>query len=40
VEPMMQIVRLPDVGHWTLMEKPDLASAAIRDFIDELDPKK
>lgn len=38
-EPMMEIVRLPGVGHWTSMEQPELANAAIQQFIEKLQVK-
>lgn len=36
-EPSLEIARLPDVGHWTSMEKPELANAAILTFLEELE---
>jgi pimeloyl-ACP methyl ester carboxylesterase len=38
-EPMMEIVRLPGIGHWTSMEKPELSNDAIRTFIEKTQVK-
>jgi pimeloyl-ACP methyl ester carboxylesterase len=32
----ISIVHVPDVGHWTSMERPEIANAAIADFLARL----
>ena len=34
--PDISVVRIPDVGHWTSMEKPETANAAIEKFVARL----
>ncbi|GLQ21380.1 alpha/beta fold hydrolase [Algimonas porphyrae] len=36
-EPNLRIARLPDVGHWTSMDQPEQANAAILTFLEELE---
>jgi epoxide hydrolase 4 len=37
--PKSQIVRLPGINHWTSMEKPEIATSAIVDFLAKHTPK-